>query len=171
MQPRTDTQTFRSLLRWHRTNAGLTQEELAERAGLSRRGIADLERGARRAPYAHTVECLARALGLPAADHAALIEAGRHLRTPATRPAALPETGRPQLRVLNGTADDLEAGADAQPRHNLPLQPTSFVGREREQVRLATVLASSPLVTLVIWREPPRTAGSLPRPVQSSIAR
>jgi transcriptional regulator with XRE-family HTH domain len=38
---------FGALPRRHRTVAGLSQEALAERAGLSRRGIADLERGAR----------------------------------------------------------------------------------------------------------------------------
>jgi transcriptional regulator with XRE-family HTH domain len=35
---------FGELLRRHRAEAGLTQEALAERAGLSRRRIADLER-------------------------------------------------------------------------------------------------------------------------------
>jgi transcriptional regulator with XRE-family HTH domain len=49
MQQSNQVQDFGSLLRRYRTSAGLTQEELAERAGLSRRGIADLERGARRA--------------------------------------------------------------------------------------------------------------------------
>jgi transcriptional regulator with XRE-family HTH domain len=42
--------TFGALLRRWRQAAGLTQEELAERAGLSRRGINDLERGARLIP-------------------------------------------------------------------------------------------------------------------------
>jgi len=42
--------SFGALLQWYRTAAGLTQEELAERAGLSRRGVSDLERGSRRAP-------------------------------------------------------------------------------------------------------------------------
>ncbi|HEV8278838.1 MAG TPA: helix-turn-helix transcriptional regulator, partial [Streptosporangiaceae bacterium] len=42
--------TFAELLRRHRLAAGLTQEALADRAGLSVRGIADLERGARRYP-------------------------------------------------------------------------------------------------------------------------
>jgi transcriptional regulator with XRE-family HTH domain len=41
-------------LRRYRVLAGLSQEALAERAGLSRRGIADLERGARRFPYPDT---------------------------------------------------------------------------------------------------------------------
>jgi DNA-binding XRE family transcriptional regulator len=43
--------TFGALLRQHRLSAGLTQEELADLAGLSARTIADLERGARRFPY------------------------------------------------------------------------------------------------------------------------
>ena len=38
---------FGELLRRQRVAAALTQEELGERAGLSRRGIADLESGAR----------------------------------------------------------------------------------------------------------------------------
>ena len=52
--------------------AGLSQEALAERAGLSARAISDLERGARRAPYRETVRLLADALGLSDADRAAL---------------------------------------------------------------------------------------------------
>jgi transcriptional regulator with XRE-family HTH domain len=50
---------FGVLLQQCRLAAGLSQEELAERAGLSRRGISDLERGARRMPYAATVRRLA----------------------------------------------------------------------------------------------------------------
>jgi transcriptional regulator with XRE-family HTH domain len=42
---------FAVLLQQYRQAAGLSQEELAERAGLSARGIADLERGVRRSPY------------------------------------------------------------------------------------------------------------------------
>ena len=37
--------SFGTLLRRLRTAAGLTQQKLAERAGLSRRGIDDVERG------------------------------------------------------------------------------------------------------------------------------
>ena len=43
-------ETFGTVLRRQRRAAGLTQEELAARAGLSARGIADLERGARHTP-------------------------------------------------------------------------------------------------------------------------
>src|SRR5581483_3616729 len=70
--------TFGELLRRHRRAAGLTMEELANRAGLSARGIADLERGARRTPRRDTVKLLAQALGISPDDEAALIAAGRH---------------------------------------------------------------------------------------------
>ena len=69
--------TFAELLRRHRLAAGLTQEALADRAGLSVRGIADLERGARRYPHFHTLRSLARALELDPADRVALLAAGQ----------------------------------------------------------------------------------------------
>ena len=47
-----------------RVRAGLSQERLAERAGLSVRGISDLERGARRALHLEAVRLLADGLGL-----------------------------------------------------------------------------------------------------------
>ena len=56
-------EAFGTVLRRQRRAAGLTQEELAARAGLSARGIADLERGARHTPRRDTVELLAQALG------------------------------------------------------------------------------------------------------------
>ena len=55
----------------------MTQEELAERAGLSPRGLSDLERGVRRAPYLPTVRRLAQALGLTEAQRTTLAAAGR----------------------------------------------------------------------------------------------
>ena len=63
--------TFGDLLRRQRRAAGLTQEELAERARLSVRGIADLERGARGAPRCDTVALLVQALGATPEDGAA----------------------------------------------------------------------------------------------------
>ncbi len=58
------TKTFGQLLRHQRLSAGLTQEELAERASLSTRAISDLERGLKLMPRRETVELLARALDL-----------------------------------------------------------------------------------------------------------
>jgi transcriptional regulator with XRE-family HTH domain len=74
-----DRQSFGALLRSHRASAGLTQEQLAELAGLSRRGIADLERGARRSPYASTVDRLATALGLSESARTELAAATRRI--------------------------------------------------------------------------------------------
>ncbi len=68
---------FGALLRRHRRAAGLTQEALAERAGLSARAVSDLERGVHRRPYPVTVRLLADALALPEAERAALLAAAR----------------------------------------------------------------------------------------------
>jgi predicted ATPase/DNA-binding XRE family transcriptional regulator len=63
--------SFAEMLKRCRRDTGLTQEELAERAGLSARAISDLERGINRRPYRSTVERLADALALsPAASEA-----------------------------------------------------------------------------------------------------
>jgi len=51
-------------LRRKRRAAGLTQEKLAERTGLSVRAISDLERGARK-PYPRSLRLVAGALGVP----------------------------------------------------------------------------------------------------------
>src|SRR5947207_16029802 len=51
-------------LRRLRQAAGMTQEELAERAGISVRAISDTERGLRSAVHADTARRLAVALGL-----------------------------------------------------------------------------------------------------------
>jgi transcriptional regulator with XRE-family HTH domain/tetratricopeptide (TPR) repeat protein len=52
-------------LRQLRAEVGLTQEQLAERAGLSVRAISNLERGRTRKPFPHSLRALAAALGLP----------------------------------------------------------------------------------------------------------
>ncbi len=70
---------FGTLLRRHRIAAGLTQEELAERAGVSARSIGDMERGVIHTPRKDTVTRLAAALALSPADRAALVEAARRL--------------------------------------------------------------------------------------------
>lgn len=66
---------FGARLRRLRGAAGLTQEELASRAGLSPNAVSALERGQRKRPYPHTVRALADALGLPGDGRAALLEA------------------------------------------------------------------------------------------------
>lgn len=56
--------TFANLLRYYRKSLAFTQEELAEKAGLSRREISELERGAKKRPYRDTLARLADALHL-----------------------------------------------------------------------------------------------------------
>ena len=58
------TPDFASLLRQLRTEAGLTQEELAEAAGLSPRTVSDLERGISKAARKRTAILLADSMGL-----------------------------------------------------------------------------------------------------------
>jgi predicted ATPase/DNA-binding XRE family transcriptional regulator len=104
---------FGARLRREREAAGLTQEDLAARAGLSAKGISDLERGARRRPHPHTVRALADALELSEDERASLI-------------AAVPKRG--------------EAGDDVPTARSgplLPMPPTPLLGRERdlEEVR------------------------------------
>src|SRR5215472_13086603 len=116
--------TFGDLLRQHRLAAGLTQESLAERAGLSEHGIQKLERGVTR-PYRDTVERLLGALELSVAEKA-------------------------ELRTLAGAAPRaprVTVAAEG-PRHNLPVPVTSFIGREQEQAEVAGRLAHSRLLTL-----------------------
>jgi transcriptional regulator with XRE-family HTH domain/tetratricopeptide (TPR) repeat protein len=86
-------QSFGTLLRRYRQAAGLTQEELAERAGLSRDAIETLERGIRRTPRKATLALLAEALALTAPERALLEAAvrrsGRAVSPPPAREALL----------------------------------------------------------------------------------
>jgi non-specific serine/threonine protein kinase len=112
------------LLRHHRRAAGLTQEELAERAGISPRSVSELERGGAHIPRRDTVALLARALGLmgPGLEaFEALVESRRR-----TRPTRV-----------------------ERPKHNVPRSLTSFIGREQALSELGEVLATAPLLTLV----------------------
>jgi len=68
---------FASVLRQLRAEAKLTQEELAETAGLSPRSISDLERGINRTARKDTAELLAGALGLAEPARAVFVAAAR----------------------------------------------------------------------------------------------
>src|SRR5262245_37246217 len=72
-----------------RLRAGLTQEALAERAGLTVNTVGALEQGQRRRLYPQTARALADALGLDAAERAELTElaSGRTIGPPAVPPA------------------------------------------------------------------------------------
>jgi predicted ATPase/DNA-binding CsgD family transcriptional regulator/DNA-binding XRE family transcriptional regulator len=110
---------FGDLLRHARRDAGLTQEELAERAGLSTRAISDLERGINRAPRRDTLEMLAEALELPATDRAHWEQARQQL---AVRSASVARSGTHQ------------------PNIHLPTPLTNFIGRGQEINEAASLL-------------------------------
>jgi transcriptional regulator with XRE-family HTH domain/tetratricopeptide (TPR) repeat protein len=69
-----DVPAFGNLVRRHRAAAGLTQEGLAERAGLSPLTVSALERGVNVTPRKETVALLAKALELTA-EYRAVFEA------------------------------------------------------------------------------------------------
>jgi predicted ATPase/DNA-binding XRE family transcriptional regulator len=69
--------SFGAYLKTLRTTAGLTQEELANNAGLSVHAVSALERGERRRPHMETVRALAAALRLSDDARDALVKAAR----------------------------------------------------------------------------------------------
>jgi predicted ATPase/DNA-binding XRE family transcriptional regulator len=112
------TRTVGELLRQYRVAAGLTQEELAERARISVRAVGALERGTRRTPHKDTLRLLAEALNLSEDDEALLFEALRASRRGAV--GAMTQTlARPK---------------------GFPVTLTPLVGREREEAAIAHLL-------------------------------
>jgi len=99
---------FGDLLRRHRRDAGLSQEALAETAGLSVDAIAALERGRRRAPRPHTVRQLADALKLGTPDRAQLTAAAR--RDGDTSRAPMRPLPVPANELVGRTTELSEAG-------------------------------------------------------------
>jgi tetratricopeptide (TPR) repeat protein/transcriptional regulator with XRE-family HTH domain len=100
---------FAGVLRRLRAAAGLTQEELAEAAGLSPRAISDLERGVVTTPHKDTVRLLAEAL---------------HLDGPARAEFEAVARG-------TGHGGAIASGVAAATR-TLPRDIASFTGRRRE---------------------------------------
>ena len=99
--------SFGELLRRFRIQAGLTQEDLAERAGLSARGVQDLERGLRRSPYPATTRRLAEALELGDTERTVLFSAID--RTLTNRPRAERDSaGRLIPRRRTGASQPVE---------------------------------------------------------------
>jgi len=95
------------VLKQLRTAAGLTQEELAERSGISARTVSDVERGLRTNVYLDTARRLAAALGLQeeASHRFEAIARGRAITSLQPESSALPI---PPTTLL-GRADDLDA--------------------------------------------------------------
>jgi transcriptional regulator with XRE-family HTH domain len=121
-------QSFAALLRSYRTLAGLTQEELAERALMSANAVSALERGERKRPYPDTVRRLAGALNLGESQLADLLRSARQ--------AAPPPPAEP-IRLLR-----LPEPVDE------PL--TTLIGREQDIVRIGQALCEPRLRALTL---------------------
>ena len=107
--------SFGALLKELRLTAGLTQEGLAARAGLTTNGVSSLERGIRTHPYPHTVRALADGLALTGNQREKLLASARNGGP--TAPAGAP-------------------GTDGR----LPASPTPLVGRERDVEEVVRLL-------------------------------
>jgi tetratricopeptide (TPR) repeat protein/transcriptional regulator with XRE-family HTH domain len=108
--------SFAILLRQLRAEAGLTQEELAEAAGVGLRTVSDLERGAHRTAHQETARLLADALGLAGPVRGLFAAAAR---------------GRGEAAEVLAPA----AFAAAATR-SLPREVANFTGRQAELDRL-----------------------------------
>ncbi len=126
---------FGGLLRRQRLAASLTQEALAERAGLGRRSIQHLERGEVR-PQRVTARRLALALTL-SGEQRTQFEA---LAQPNPRRRSAIGEGRASLTPAAVLEDT--------PMHNLPTQLTSFIGREQEVAEVSRLMGDARLLTL-----------------------
>ncbi len=118
-------ESFATLLKRRRVEAGLSQEDLAERARVSTDEISQLERGRRRAPYKATLDLLITAL-------------------------ALDDDARQEIEEAAALAR--ARGSQAQRRDlfpDLPLQLTSFVDRENVVADIKRLFQSHRLVTLI----------------------
>ena len=114
---------FGAHLRSSREAAGLTQEELALRSGLSTDAVSALERGLRRRPYPHTVRSLADALELAEEEKAVLL-------------AAVPKRTAPRAPLSVSST--------------LPVPPTPLVGREQDVEEVAHLLHQSEVRLLTL---------------------
>jgi tetratricopeptide (TPR) repeat protein/transcriptional regulator with XRE-family HTH domain len=117
---------FAGLLRQLRTDAGMTQEQLAQRAGLSPRSISDLERGINHTARGETTRLLADALGLAGLARSAFqaSAAGRSLDNGQL------STAQPAVGVAAAT-------------RTLPRDIGSFTGRETELRMLVEAVAEA----------------------------
>jgi predicted ATPase/transcriptional regulator with XRE-family HTH domain len=123
---------FAALLRRFRRERHLTQEQLAERAGVSPAAISLLERGLTHAPQKATMQLLVAALRLTSDEAAALETAARQARWPdgaAEEPAASAGQRPPENTHSGGP-----------PVGHLPIPLTPLVGRERDEDALLTML-------------------------------
>src|SRR5947209_8068559 len=131
-----DRDDFGTLLRRHRLAVGLTQEELAERAHCSARGISDLERGVTTHPRKDTLQLLIAAFHLTDEEGAELVAAARALR--ATRDLS---SAHPHGRVADSRHRSLT------PWYRRSLRPPVAA---RQRIRFGRRVAVAALLVIVV---------------------
>jgi predicted ATPase/transcriptional regulator with XRE-family HTH domain len=130
---------FAQTIREARVRAGLSQEELAERAGVSTRAVSDMERGLRRNPRPETLRLIAEALALGPEDRARFFASAHAVPDDLAR-------SNPRERSDSGAL----AMAVTVPSRPLPQPLDALIGREREIAAIVALFASDQarLVTL-----------------------
>jgi len=131
--------TFGELLRRCRNDAGLTQEELAERAGVSVESISAIERGLTRVPRKDTVQLLADALPLTGEERSRFEAAARQSGRLTTRAGSAPRRSHPSPARYPRHAVARTASALSSAR--------SSISRSRSPVRVASVILT--LIALI----------------------
>jgi tetratricopeptide (TPR) repeat protein/transcriptional regulator with XRE-family HTH domain len=146
--------SFAGLLRRLRAATRLTQEELAEAAGISPRSVSDLERGINRTARKDTALLLADALNLTGQVRAAFVAAARGRAPAAEVLAARSGAAAGQAAAVGSAAASSGAAAGSAAAGNgaagngaaaatqtLPRDIGSFTGREADLARLLATLA------------------------------
>ncbi|MEV6006184.1 helix-turn-helix transcriptional regulator [Streptomyces sp. NPDC051976] len=152
---------FGELLRARRGGAALTQEELAERSGLSVRAIRDLEHGRVARPRRETVRMLATALGLRDDDREELLLLARQgspaarLRPAVTEPVAEPAAERVAASIASSVAAPVTAAEPAGAEDRGPAvvpapatPPTARTGARRRRHTVSYALLLAALLTV-----------------------
>ncbi|TBL43296.1 XRE family transcriptional regulator [Verrucosispora sp. SN26_14.1] len=134
------------LLRSHRLTAGLTQAELAVRAGVGIRTVRDLERGRSVRPQRTTVELLAGALDLTGDARAAFLTAARGTGAAGASPHPGPALGLPPAPDLIGREQDVAelTAMLTDPRGPRVVSLVGLAGVGKTALALAVVHAVAP---------------------------
>jgi DNA-binding XRE family transcriptional regulator len=130
---------FAQLLRQLRAQARLTQEELAEAAGLSPRSVSDLERGIHQTARKDTAALLAGALGLAEPVRTLFVAVARG-RAPV---AEVLTAMRAEGGAMPPGADGAPPGAPGVVPRQLPAGAAFFAGREAELKQLDALLGQA----------------------------